>query len=76
MVVQDHSTGYGQKGDTKTATKWPGQNGDNQNGKSSKRRQKFIANDKTVIECLVTESALNKKISQCLELRNLNASLR
>jgi len=30
-----------------------------QNGEI-KRRQKFIANDETVIECFVTESVLNK----------------
>jgi len=38
---------------------------DRQNGDKPKRREvktatKFIADDKTVIECFVTESALNK----------------
>jgi len=44
-----------QNGNTKMATKWPGQNGNN-----PKLRQKFIANDETIIGCLVTKSALNK----------------
>jgi len=40
------------RGMVKTAT--------NQKGEKSKRQQKFIANNKTVIEHLVTESTVNK----------------
>jgi len=59
-------TATNQNGDkSKTATPKRRQNGLVKtatilNGDKSKRRQTFIANDKTVIECFVTESALNK----------------